>query len=240
MATDHIVKSFDTELQHLDNCIAQMGGLAETQLAEAMDALAKRDALAAERVVARDARIDALEHEVHERIVGLLALRQPMARDLRAVVAALRIATDLERIGDYAKNIAKRTLALTQAPPKSVVATIGRLGKLVQGMIKTVLDAYIDRDVDKAADVRLADQEVDQLHTSLFRELLTYMMEDPRNITSCTHLLFVAKNVERVGDHATNIAEAVHFVVRGQEPESRTKGDQSSVTVIDERGRTTR
>ena len=237
MPTDHIVKSFDNELQQLDNCIAQMGGLAEAQLADAMGALVKRDTELAERIAAKDERIDALEHEVHERIVRLLALRQPMARDLRAVVAALRIATDIERIGDYAKNVAKRTIALTDAPPQSATLTIARLGKLVQGMIKNVLDAYIERDVDKAADVRRADQEVDQLHTSLFRELLTYMMEDPRNITSCTHLLFVAKNVERVGDHATNIAEAVHFLVRGEEPEARAKIDQASIAALDTKPR---
>jgi phosphate transport system protein len=233
MSTGHLVTSFDYELQQIDNCIAQMGGLAETELAEALEALIKRDSALAERVTGRDERIDALEREVHERITNILALRQPMAMDLRMVVAGLRIVNDLERIGDYAKNLAKRTIVLSQASPQSATTSIARLGKLVQGMVKNVLDAYIERDIDKAADVRRADQEVDQLHTSLFREFLTYMMEDPRNITSCTHLLFVAKNLERVGDHATNIAEAVHFLVSGTEPEARAKSDQASVAALD-------
>ena len=163
----------------------------------------------------------------------MLALRQPMADDLRVVITALRIASLIERIGDYAKNISKRTVAITQTPPVGPSRTIARMGNVVQGMIKTVLDSYLERDADLAQDVRLRDEEVDALHTSLFRELLTYMMEDPRSISACTHLLFVAKNIERIGDHATNIAENVHFLVHGVMPDdNRPKGDQSSYTVI--------
>src|SRR5262249_51653031 len=152
------------------------------------------------------------EHNVNVLTVRMLALRQPMATDLRAAIAALKISTDLERIGDYAVNLSKRILVLTQAAPMVSVPTIARMGRLVQGMIKNVLDAYVSRDPDKAVDVRNQDRDVDQLHTSLFRELLTYMMESPQNITPCTHLLFVAKNIERMGDHATNIAESVVFM----------------------------
>ena len=234
MEADHIVKSFDEELGQLDNLIAEMGGLAEVQLADAIDALIKRDLARAREVRASDRRIDALEADIDQFSIRLLALRQPLAEDLRIIIAALKIASNLERIGDYAKNVAKRTVALAQAPAMGGASnTIARMGQLVQGMIKNVLDSYVARDVAKADDVRARDQEVDQLHTSLFRELLTYMMEDPRNITPCTHLLFIAKNVERIGDHATSIAEQVHFMVHGAMPrEERPKGDESSFTVV--------
>ena len=163
----------------------------------------------------------------------ILALRQPMANDLRVVISALKISSDIERIGDYGANIAKRALALNQLPPVQPAATIPRMGKLVLGNIKLVLDAYMERDADKALDVWNADEEVDEMYTSLFRELLTYMMEDPRNITPCTHLMFIAKNVERIGDHATNIAEVVHFLVTGETIEAaRPKGDTSSFAVV--------
>ncbi len=233
MATNHIVKSFDEDLRELDNVIAEMGGLAEVQFADAITALVKRDGELAERVVVSDKRIDELESKVDSHAISMLALRQPMANDLRVVITALRIASVVERIGDYAKNIAKRTVALTQTPPVGPTRTIARMGNVVQGMIKTVLDAYLQRDADMARDVRLRDEEVDALHTSLFRELLTYMMEDPRSISACAHLLFVAKNIERIGDHATNIAEQVHFLVHGELPGSaRPKGDESSYTVV--------
>jgi len=233
MTQDHIVKSYDDELQQIENCIAQMGGLAEMQLTDAIQALTRRDGALAEQVTAKDRRIDDLEHQVNEMIVQLFAMRQPVASDLRAVISALKISNDIERIGDYAKNVAKRTVALSQSPAMPAIATISRMGHLVQGMIKNVLDSYLERDADKADDVRRRDLDVDQLHTSLFRELLTYMMEDPRNITPCTHLLFIAKNIERMGDHATNIAEQVHFLVRGEDPESvRPKSDNSSFTVM--------
>lgn len=231
----HIVKSFDDELNWLDNTIAEMGGLAETQLAAAIDALVRRDAEKAAEIVEWDKRIDALDDEINSFTVRVLALRQPQASDLRITVAALKTAGELERIGDYAKNVAKRTVTLSKTPPVgSATGSIARMGGLVQTMIKNVLDAYVARDWEQAEDVRLRDEEVDQIHTSLFRELLTYMMEDPRNITACTHLLFIAKNVERMGDHATNIAEHIHFMVRGDEPGSaRVNEDRSSYTVVE-------
>ena len=234
MSDDHIVKSFGEELERIDLLIVEMGGLVETQLALAIHALIRRDTELANQVRDSDARIDDLEREVNERIVRMLALRQPMAGDLRVAIAALKISNDLERIGDYAKNVAKRSLVLVQSPAMSSTLTISRMGTLVQSMIKSVMDAYVARDAAGAEEVRLADQEVDQLHTSMFRELLTYMMEDPRNITPCTHLLFIAKNIERMGDHATNIAEQVHFLVVGQDPEeARPKQDRSSTTIVE-------
>ncbi|MCP5373520.1 MAG: phosphate signaling complex protein PhoU [Hyphomicrobiales bacterium] len=235
MSKDHIVKTFDDDLSLLDNKIAEMGGLAELQLSNAIDALLRPNAEKAERVILNDQRIDALEKEIDSFTVQLLALRQPMADDLRIIIAALKIASVLERIGDYAKNVAKRTIALSQSNNVgSATSTIARMGNVVQSMIKNVLDAYVSRDVEQALDVWERDEEVDQLHTSLFRELLTYMLEEPRNITACTHLLFIAKNVERIGDHATSIAEQVHFMVRGDMPDlKRPKGDQSSFTVVE-------
>ena len=223
---DHIVSKFDEDLNQLDNLIAEMGGLAEHQFADAIKALVKRDSELAEKVIINDKRIDLIEQDVDRHTISMLALRQPMA-------PALRIASVIERIGDYSKNIAKRTVAITQTPPIGPSRTISRMGTVVQGMIKTVLDAYLQRDANLAQDVRMRDEEVDALHTSLFRELLTYMMEDPRSISACAHLLFVAKNIERIGDHATNIAEHVYFLVHGTLPEeTRPKDDQSSYTVV--------
>jgi phosphate transport system protein len=232
---EHIMRVYDEELSRLDQLIAEMGGLAESQLAEAVEAMMRRDGELARKVADRDQRIDDLEREVDALTMRVLALRQPMAEDLRTVIAALKTASNLERIGDYTRNIAKRTLALAQLRPiGSATQTIARMAVLVQGMIKNVLDAYVERDAALADDVRLRDKEVDQLHTSLFRELLTYMMEDPRHITTCTHLLFIAKNVERIGDHVTNIAEHVHLMVCGEPPDpDRPKGERSSITVVD-------
>ncbi len=237
MAKDHIVKSFDNELDNMGTIIAEMGGVAERQLSKAIEALVRRDAELAERVVADDVLLDRLEVELDSVAMTLLALRQPMAKDLRAVIAGLKTASNLERIGDYAKNIAKRAITLMQSDPiGGAPRTISRMADLVRGMIGNVLDAYAEHDVDKAADVRVRDEEVDQLHTSLFRELLTYMMEDPHSITPCTHLLFIAKNIERMGDHATNIAEYVHFIAHGDVPmEARPKDDQTSETVVEPR-----
>ena len=233
MSQEHIVKSFDEDLNRLDNIIAEMGGLAEVQLSDCIDALVRRDADKAARTVASDDRIDALEHEVDRLTVQMLALRQPMASDLRVVICALKTSSIIERIGDYAKNIAKRVDAISQSAPLSSLSSVARMGAMVQEMMKNVLDAYLTRDEAKAEQVRLADAEVDALHTSLFRELLTYMMEDPRNISACTHLLFIAKNIERIGDHATNIAENVQFLVSGEVPDDeRPKSDSSSYTVV--------
>lgn len=234
MASNHIVKSYDEQLKRLDHLIAEMGGLAETQLANAMEALVKRDSDKAARVVSVDHRLDELENEVDHHTVSMLALRQPMASDLREIIAALKTANILERVGDYAKNVARRTVTLAEMPPVPPGLTIGRLGRLAQEMIKDVLDAYLARDIDKAHMVRERDKELDALYTSLFRELLTYMMEDPRNITACTHLLFVAKNLERVGDHATNIAELTHFLVKGVMPLTQRPQEDESYSAVAE------
>ncbi|MBM3507813.1 MAG: phosphate signaling complex protein PhoU [Alphaproteobacteria bacterium] len=233
MAQQHIVKAFDDQLNALDAKIAEMGGLAESMLADAVDALSKRDAELAAEVVAGDRKLDQLEEEVNTLAMRLLALRQPTAGDLRAVIAALKISSDLERAGDLAKNVAKRTITIAKAPPVTPVTGIVNLGALVQGRIHTAIDAFVARDAKLAMDVWSCDEEVDQLHTSLFRELLTYMMEDPRNITPCAHLLFVAKNIERIGDHITNVAERIVFLVRGKLPErERHKEDESPYTEV--------
>jgi len=228
MSQEHTVRSYDEELAHLSNLIARMGGLAEAQLEGAVQALQHRDSERAGSIIAGDAKVDDLEQEVHTFTVRLLALRQPVAQDLRAIVAALKISGDIERIADYAANVAKRTLVLNQLPPVNPVAGVVRLGRLVQEIVKNVLDAFADEDVDKAIRVWRQDEEVDDIYTSLFRELLTYMMEDPRNITASIHLMFMAKNIERIGDHATNIAETIHFLVRGKPlGAARPKGESS-------------
>src|SRR5260221_4712708 len=233
MATEHIIKSYDEELRRLNNAITQMGGLGESQLAAAIDAVMKRDSDVPVRVVEGDAQVDQLEHEVDGLVLRLLALRQPMARDLREILAALKIASDLERICDYAANVAKRSIALNQAPPVRPVFALPRMARLAQQLTKDVLDAYVARDADKALIVWARDEELDEMYSGLFRELLTYMMEDPRNIAASTHLLFVAKNIERIGDHATNIAETVYFLVHGTRlNEARPKGDRS-MAVLD-------
>ena len=231
-AKDHTVKSFDDEIERLDTALIQMGGLAEAQLSDAITAFSKRDGDLAERVVAGDARIDAKYSEVEAQVVRLLALRQPVASDLRRVVAALRVSGDLERIGDYAANVAKRTLALTQMPAVRPAGGIPRMGRLAQQIIKDVLDSWSDNDAERAYRAWARDEELDELYNSLFRELLTYMMEDPRNISACTHILFMAKNIERIGDHATNIAETLYYVVNGTPlREVRAKADQTSYSV---------
>jgi phosphate transport system protein len=229
---EHIIKSYDEELHRLNNAIMQMGGLAEGQLAAAIAAVMKRDSDLAAQVIEGDARVDQLEHDVDGLVVRLLALRQPMARDLREILAALRIASDLERICDYAANVAKRSIVLNQSPAVKPVYALPRMVKLAEALTKDVLDAYAGRDADKALVVWARDEELDEMYSSLFRELLTYMMEDPRNITACTHLLFMAKNIERIGDHATNIAETVYFLVNGSPlTQARPKGDSSNQAV---------
>ena len=213
--TEHTVKSYDEELAHLTNIIARMGGMAEAQFAAGLQSLGKRDSDLAARGVAGDARVDELEQEIQSFTVRLLALRQPVASDLRHIVAALKISSELERIADYAANVAKRTLILNQLPAVKPVSAVLHLARIVQEILKDILDAYIERDVEKAIRVWNRDEEVDDMYTGLFRELITYMMEDPRTITACTHLMFMAKNIERIGDHATNIAETLHFLVVG-------------------------
>src|SRR5690349_8153065 len=239
MSNEHIVKSFAQELQRLSNLITQMGGVAEAQVEAAVQALVRRDTAIAAQVIQSDLRIDTYEREIDNETLRLLALRQPMASDLREIVSALKIASDLERIGDYAANIAKRSLALAQLPAVRPVGAIPRMGRLVQEIMKEVLDAFIERDVDKAVAARRRDEELDDLYTSLFREVLTYMMEDPRNITPCTHLLFIAKNLERIGDHATNIAETIHFLVTGHAlTATRPKSDRTSYAVVESKAKT--
>ena len=232
MANDHILKRFDEELERLNSTINEMGGLTESQFAKALTAVRDRDTAIAEEVIADDGRVDALDVAVQEQTVKLLALRQPMAIDLRVVLSSIKIAAALERIADYAKNTAKRGIVLAQAsPPMSAVAGIDRLGRLVRSALKDVLDAFADDDVGKARDVWNRDEEIDQVYTGLFRELLTYMMEDPRTITACTHLMFMAKNIERAGDHVTNIAELVSFSSTGQTfAETRRKGSGALYT----------
>ena len=229
---DHIVKAFDQDLKHVDTVIAEMGGLVETQLAAAIEAMVRRDAENAENIISKDESVDALEKDLDRSIIKLLALRQPMAEDLRVLIAALKIGSAIERIGDYARNIARRTLTLAQVPAVGPAKTVARLGQHVIGMLKNVLDAYLTRDAAKADDVRHSDREIDAMYTSLFRELSTYMMEDTRNITSCTHLMFAAKNIERIGDHITTIAECVIYMVRGNLPENRRPGDGTVLTAV--------
>ena len=230
MVAEHIIKSYDQELQRLDNTIAEMGGMAEAQLAAAIEAVSKRDSDLATNVIEGDAKVDELEQETEALVVRLLALRQPMARDLRQIVAALKTATDLERICDYAANVAKRSIVLNQSAPVKPVYALPRMGALCQAMIKDMLDAYVQRDAEKALSVWLRDEELDEMYTSLFRELLTYMIEDARNITPCTHLLFMAKNLERIGDHTTNIAETLYFLVHGRPlAQIRPKRDRTAL-----------
>jgi len=210
-----------------------MGRLAESELQNAMQALIRRNPDLGSQVVLDDARVDELEQLAGAQVVRLLALRQPMASDLREIVAALKISSDLERIGDYSANIGKRVVALSQVPPFRLPATLPRMGWLAQQNIRETLAAYAERDADKAYRAWQADEELDETYSSLFRELLTHMMEDPRNIGACTHLLFIAKNIERIGDHATNIAETVYFMVVGEPLRSvRPKGDSTSYMTV--------
>jgi phosphate transport system protein len=232
--SEHIVKSFDQELQQLDRKIAQMGGLAERLLAQGFEALEKRDPKLAEGAIASDRAIDQLERELQEQTILMIARRQPMANDLRHIMTVLKIAGDLERTGDLAKNIAKRALAISgENHPKPLMAGLKHMVELAQRQLKDVLDAYAELDADKALAVWRQDERIDAMFNSLFRELLTYMMEDPRNIGLCTHLLFGAKNIERVGDHTTNIAENVYYLVHGRAlTDDRPKSDDTSSTLI--------
>jgi phosphate transport system protein len=230
--TEHTIKAFDTDLDGLSRMIADMGGLAEKQTADAIDALNRRDAVLAQHIISSDLKIDALQHEIEKSAVSTIARRQPMAIDLREVVGALRISNDLERIGDLAKNIAKRVQALEDdLQPKQVMRGIEHMNNLVLAQLKNVLDSYSRRDVAKAIAVWQSDKQIDAANNSLFRELLTYMMEDPHNISFCIHLIFCTKNIERMGDHATNIAETVYFIIEGRMlPDERPKGDTTSET----------
>ncbi|EKF44486.1 phosphate signaling complex protein PhoU [Nitratireductor indicus] len=229
MQTHHTMRSFDDELKYLVDQIAAMGGYAERMVAEAMEALIQSDAGLARKVVADDVFLDEKEREIGERAVIIIGRRQPVAGDLREIVGAIRISSDLERIGDLGKNIAKRVVAVTESKqPVRLFRGLDALAGLALTQLKEVLDVYASRSIERIGFVRDRDEEIDAMYTSLFRELLTYMMEDPRNITPCTHLLFCAKNIERIGDHATNIAETVHHIVTGMQlPLERPKEDKS-------------
>jgi phosphate transport system protein len=235
--SEHIVSSFDEDLKELAQGITEVGGLAERAVDRSVRALVTVDVDAARKVIEDDDRIDAIQREIEEKAILIIARRQPMAQDLREVMAAIHIATDIERVGDLAKNIAKRVIAIGgQFQPQQFVHGVEHLGELAQEQLKNVLDSFVGRDLDQALAVWRRDDEIDILYTSLFRELLTYMMEDPRNISFCTHLLFCAKNIERIGDHATNIAEIVHYLVTGIPlTDERPKKDTSSLTSVEYR-----
>jgi phosphate transport system protein len=231
----HTVKSYEDELLVLDRKVAQMGGLCEMLLGMAFDSIAKRDPGLAQEVIERDAEIDDLQAQVDEQVIQMIARRQPMANDLRQIMAATRVTNDLERIGDLSKNIAKRAIVIAdQNYPRQLVSGLRRMVEIAHAQLKQVLDAYSERNAEAAIEVWHSDEQLDALYNSVFREMLTYMMEDPRNIGHCTHLLFAAKNIERIGDHATNMAELVHFMAVG-EPlnDERPKGDETSNTIIE-------
>ncbi len=226
--TEHTVKAFSEELDALISCVSRMGGMAEKALESAIRAMVRRDAKLATKVISEDPEIDELQRDVEKRIMRLLALRHPMAKDLRVTVAALKLAADIERIGDLAKNIARRAITIIDHEPIALVKSVERMGRIAAAQLKQVLDSYNSHHVGNAITVWFQDEELDDHYASLFRELLTYMMEDPRMIGPATHLLFVAKNLERIGDHCTNMAEVVHFLETGEELSGeRPKGEQT-------------
>ena len=223
---EHTVKAFDRELEAIERRIAEMGGIAEKMIGDAMDALANADAALANRVVATDPRLDALQHEIEEQAIFTISKRQPVAVDLRELIGAIRVASDLERVGDLAKNIAKRSLKIgPEVLLPRVVIGLRHMNDIATELLKDALDAFAQRDTARALDVWAQDAQLDSLEDSVFRDLLTYMMEDPRNISFCTHLLFCSKNIERIGDHATNISETVYYLVTGSTlPAERPQG----------------
>ena len=231
---EHTVRSFEEELERLTGIIGEMGTLATRQLGSAIDAVVAGDAELADRLVAEDHEIDEREREACLCAVNLLALRQPMAIDLRETVAAIKISGDLERIADLAKNVAKRAHVLGARPPRRAFQRVERMSRAVLARLQLVVEAYVRHDAEAALEVWQGDEEIDDWYYGLFRELLTYMMEDPRTITVCTHLLFVAKNVERVGDHCANVASEVHYPVTGQPiPKPRPKGEDARLAVVE-------
>src|SRR5436190_527606 len=235
MMSEHTAKAFDVDLQELNKNVAQMGGLTERGIADSVDALVRLDTTLAAQVITLDHAIDKLQREIEEKAILTIARRQPMAIDLREIVSALRVSNDLERIGDLSKNIAKRVSELnSEFRPQKLIRGVEHMAGLVLGQVKQVLDAYAGRDLAKALEVWRRDKDVDAMCTSLFRELLTYMMEDPRNITFCIHLMFCAKNIERMGDHATNIAETVYYMIEGHAlADQRPKGDTTTFAMLD-------
>ncbi|MDD8022118.1 MAG: phosphate signaling complex protein PhoU [Paracoccaceae bacterium] len=232
--SQHILSAFDRDLEATQALVVKMGGIVEQQILDAAQALEARDEELADEVRKRDKAVDALEEKINEEAARLIALRSPTASDLRVSLSVIKIAASLERVGDYAKNIAKRSNVLMTMPPiNGSTGAIRRMAQTVEAMLKDSLDSYIQRDAALAADVRARDVEVDQMYNALFREFLTYMLEDPRNITACMHLHFIAKNIERMGDHATSIAEQVIYLVTGEMPEE-ARPKTESVTILDE------
>ncbi len=234
MNNSHITTAYDEELKYLTRRISEMGGKAEQMAADAVRALVTGDAPLAQKIISEDVILDAAEREITDKAVLTIAKRQPVASDLREIMGAIRIASDLERVGDLGKNTAKRVIAVDQAGvPRALARGLEHLSDLALMQLKEVLDVYATRSAEKAEAIRDRDEEIDAMYTSLFRELLTYMMEDPRNITPCTHLLFCAKNLERIGDHATNIAESIYYITTGNQPEGeRPKDDESASVAI--------
>ncbi len=230
MMHEHISSAYDRDLEGITTLIMTMGGLVEDAILKAAKSLADRDVELAEKVKAGDKAIDALEMQINEEAARTIALRAPVSKDLRSILTVLRLAASLERIGDYAKNIAKRTSVLVEmSPVNGSDAALRRMAREVEQMLKDTLDAYVRGDAELAEDVRQRDHEVDQMYNALFREFLTFMMEDPRNITACMHLHFMAKNIERMGDLTTNMAEQVIYLVTGEMPdEARPKGDKTA------------
>ena len=227
---DHTTKAFDTDLQEITRKVAEMGGLTERQIADSVQALVDRDIELGEHVISVDPTIDAMQREIEDKVILTIARRQPMAVDLRECVSAMHVCNDLERIGDHAKHIGKRVVALDgDFYPQKLIRGVEHMSALVLAQLKQVLDAYAGRDLQAALAVWNGDEEVDAMCVSLFRELLTYMMEDPRNITFCMHLMFCAKDIERMGDHSTNIAETVYYMIEGRPiTDQRPKGDTTS------------
>ena len=227
--TDHTVKAFTDELEGLVSAVSRMGGLAEKAVIDSIRAMSGRDIRVAQEVIANDIEIDDAQRDIEKRIMRLLALRHPMAKDLRQTIAALKLAADIERIGDLARSISRRAITIIDHEPIALTRSVERMGKLACNQLKQVLDAYNSHQVGGAISVWFQDEELDDHYASLFRELLTYMMEDPRKIGPATHLLFVAKNIERIGDHCTNMAEVIHFLETGEDISGiRPKGETDS------------
>jgi phosphate transport system regulatory protein PhoU len=232
MTSSHIYSAFDEELKYLMRRISEMGGMGEQMVADSVRALVNSDTALAQKVISDDAIMDAIEREIGDKAIITIARRQPVAADLREIIGALRIASDLERVGDMGKNNAKRVMAVQgTGVPRPLARGLEHLSELVLVQLKEVLDVYTSRSAEKAKSIRDRDDEIDAIYTSLFRELLTYMMEDPRNITTCTHLLFCAKNLERIGDHATNIAETIYYMTTGAQPEGERPKEDLTVSV---------
>ena len=234
MVSTHILSAYDEDLKFLTRRIAEMGGLAEQMVSDSVRALVNSDAGLAQKVISDDVVLDHAEREVGDKAIVTIARRQPMAADLREIMGSIRIASDLERVGDLGKNTAKRVIAVQgTGVPRRLARGIEHLSELALSQLKEVLDVYATRSPDKAVSIRERDEEIDAMYTSLFREMLTYMMEDPRNISFCIHLMFCAKNIERIGDHATNIAETIYYIVTGdQMPAERPKGDKTDQVVL--------